>query len=221
MKIILSRHGNTFASGETTRWLGAGQDFPLVDSGIEQAKNLVRVIQQAGIDLKAIYCGPLRRTNDYASIIAKELCSALQPIIDLRLNELDYGHWSGLSNLEIQQKNDTSELAAWENFSQWPKKAGWSGFPELIFREIHEFAGDLIKKHAPTDRILVISSNGRLRYFLQLIPGAFKWHVKNKNFKVATGHLCLFTYENKRRQVDFWNKKPELLLNNTDFLQTC
>jgi len=211
MQVIVSRHGNTFLPGETVVWVGARQDLPLVDTGIKQAKHLAQSLQQANITLNAVYCGPLKRTSDYARIVVDELNASLEPIVDPRLNEIDYGHWSGLSTLDIQKRNDGSELAAWENFSQWPKNAGWTSSAIFIANEVSAFADDLIKQHAPTDSILVITSNGRLRYFLQLIPEAFEQHIQNKTFKVTTGHLCLLVYENKKWQLKFWNEKPDSL----------
>jgi broad specificity phosphatase PhoE len=212
MKIIFSRHGNTFAPGETAIWVGEKQDLPLVASGIQQAKNLAGVIQQVGIKLNAIYCGSLKRTSDYAKIIVDELHSSLKPIIDPRLNEIDYGNWSGLSSLEIQKQGGGDELLGWENFGEWPKEAGWPGSAEIISDEVNAFANDLIKKYTPTDRVLVIASNGRLRYFLRLIPIAFEQCIQNKNLKVATGNLCLLEYTNQKWHLKFWNKQPELLL---------
>ncbi|MES2141684.1 MAG: histidine phosphatase family protein [Pseudomonadota bacterium] len=212
MQIIFSRHGNTFVPGETAVWVGAREDLSLVDSGIQQAKNLARVIQKSGLNIKAVYCGPLRRTHDYAKIILGELDSPLKPIVDPRLNEIDYGDWSGLSNEEIQKKGDNSELSAWENFSEWPKAANWLGSSSHMSDEVKSFAQDVVKKYTPEDAILVITSNGRLRYFLQLVPEAFEQHIQNKNFKVATGNLCLFIYDKQKWQVKFWNKKPESLL---------
>lgn len=213
MKIIFSRHGNTFAPGEIPVWVGAREDLPLVDSGIQQAKNLARVIQQVGLNLKAIYCGPLSRTNDYANIVVDELHSSLKPMIDPRLNEIDYGKWSGLNNAEIQAQGGAAALTAWEKLSQWPKEADWLGSPELIFSEVKALSEDLIKKYAPEDTILVITSNGRLRYFLQLVPGAFKQHILNNSFKVSTGNICLFEHDSKGWQIKFWNKKPEYFLD--------
>lgn len=212
MQIIFSRHGNTFAPGDMAVWIGASQDMPLVDSGVQQAKDLANIIQEAGLHLKAIYCGPLRRTRDYASIVVNELHSSLTPITDSRLNEIDYGNWSGLSSKTIQEKGGSVELAAWENFSEWPKTAAWSSSPELIFSEIKAFTNDLIKKYTSEDTILIITSNGRLRYFFQLLPEAFEQAIQNKNFKVATGNICLFTYDNKAWQIKFWNKKSKQLL---------
>lgn len=212
MKVIFSRHGNTFSAIDPVIWVGATQDLALVDSGILQAKCLAQALQKAGIHPKAVYCGPLKRTYDYASIVLKQLDSRMKPIVDTRLNEIDYGNWSGLSNTQIQELGEGEELSAWENLSVWPKIAGWEGSPAHMIKEIREFSNDLITQYESTDTILVVTSNGRLRYFLKLIPGLFEQHVQNKQFKVATGNICLLNYENQKWQMKFWNKKPEYLL---------
>lgn len=211
MKVILSRHGNTFSASDPVVWVGATQDLPLVDSGILQAKCLAQVLQKADIHTKAVYCGPLKRTRDYAAIVLEQLHSSVKPIVDSRLNEIDYGNWAGLSNTQIQEVGEADDLSAWENLSVWPKIAAWSGSPAHMAKEVKEFSNDLEKQY-PEDTILVISSNGRLRYFLKLIPGLFEQQVQNKEFKVATGNICLLTHENRKWQMKFWNKKPEYLL---------
>lgn len=212
MKVILSRHGNTFSASDPVVWVGATQDLPLVDSGILQAKCLAQALQKADIHPKAVYCGPLKRTRDYAAIVLEQLHSAVKPIVDARLNEIDYGNWAGLSNTQIQEIGEGDDLSAWENLSVWPKIASWSGSAAHMAKEVKEFSKELVTQYDPTDSILVISSNGRLRYFLKLIPGLFEQHVQNKEFKVATGNICLLTHENRKWQIKFWNKKPEYLL---------
>ena len=212
MKIILSRHGNTFSATDSVVWVGATQDLPLVDSGILQAHCLAQALQKTDIKPKAVYCGPLKRTRDYAAIVLEELHSSKKPIVDDRLNEINYGNWSGLTNTQIQQIDEGEELSAWENLSVWPKYAGWEGSSTHMIKEIREFSKDLTTKYDSTDTILVISSNGRLRYFLKLIHGLFEQTVQDKTFKVATGNICLLTYENRKWQMQFWNKKPEYVL---------
>ena len=212
MKVILSRHGNTFSAGDTVVWVGATPDLPLVASGILQAKCLAQALQKADSHPKSVYCGPLKRTHDYAAIVLEQLHSSVKPIVDSRLNEIDYGNWAGLSNTQIQEIGEGDDLSAWENLSVWPKIAAWSGSPAHMAKEVKEFSNDLEKQYDPEDTILVISSNGRLRYFLKLIPGLFEQHVQNKEFKVATGNICLLTYEHRKWQMNFWNKKPEYLL---------
>jgi probable phosphoglycerate mutase len=102
-------------------------------------------------------------------------------------------------------------LSAWENSSVWPKIAGWAGSPTHMIQEIKAFSTSLVTQYDSIDTILVITSNGRLRYFLKLIPGLFEKHVQNKAFKVATGNICLLAYEHRKWQMKFWNKKPEYL----------
>jgi broad specificity phosphatase PhoE len=214
MRLLISRHGNTFGPTDTPVWLGANkkQDLSLVDSGRRQANDLAQVIQELDLTLSAIYCGPLQRTREYAQIIGDKISFPVKPIVDFRLNEIDYGDWSGLTKVEIQAQGGGAELDAWENFSQWPKAAHWLGSPEKIIAEVKLFAEYLIKNYNADDNILVITSNGRLRYFLHLIPGAFARHVQCKNFKVATGNLCLLLYAGKKWLLKFWNKKPRELL---------
>ncbi len=212
MQLILSRHGNTFSPQDAVVWVGAKQDLPLVDSGVLQAKCLGLALQKADIPLKAVYCGPLKRARDYATIVLKALSSPLKPIVDWRLNEIDYGTWSGLSNVQIQQMGQGSALSAWENSSVWPENSGWSGSAAQIISEVKALAEDLIEQYEATDTILLISSNGRLRYFLKLISQAFEQRVDNKALKVLTGNVCFFLYENKKWQIKFWNKSPDYLL---------
>lgn len=213
MKIILSRHGNTFSATDPVVWVGATQDLPLVDSGILQAQCLAQALQKKDIHPKAVYCGPLKRTRNYATIVLERLHLSKKPIVDTRLNEIDYGNWAGLTNTQIQEIDEGEELSAWENLSVWPKFAGWEGSPSHMIKEIREFSKDLISKYNSTDTLLVVSSNGRLRYFLKLIPGLFEQSIDDKTFKVATGNICLLTYEKNRKwKMPFWNKKPEYLL---------
>jgi probable phosphoglycerate mutase len=215
MQLILSRHGNTFSPQDAVVWVGAKQDLPLVDSGVLQAKCLGLALQKADIQLKAVYCGPLKRAYDYASIVLKASNSPLKPIVDLRLNEIDYGNWSGLSNVQIQEMGEGSELSAWENFSVWPQNSNWQGSAAQIISEVKALAKDLVKQYEPKDDVLLISSNGRLRYFLKLVSKAFEQHVENKALKVLTGNICFFLYENEKWQIKFWNKNPHYLLKST------
>ncbi len=140
MKVILSRHGNTFSASDPVVWVGATQDLPLVNSGILQAKRLAQALQKADIHPKEVYCSPLKRTRDYAAIVVEQLHAALKPIVDARLNEIDYGNWAGLSNTQIQELGEGAELSAWENFSIWPQIAGWSGSPAHMVRRLKNFA---------------------------------------------------------------------------------
>src|SRR5689334_17941090 len=101
MNLILSRHGNTFGPNDPVVWAGLTNDLPLVEAGIAQAERLGRVLQIQKIRPVAVYCSSLQRTSKYASIIIERAELRLKPIVDKRLDEIDYGAWTGLTNSEI------------------------------------------------------------------------------------------------------------------------
>ena len=210
MKLILARHGNTFESNETPTWVGSKNDLSLTSAGIEQAKTLALFLKKSNLKLDAIYCGPLQRTLVYAQIILSELASDLKPIVDFRLNEIDYGKWSGLTSSQIQKQFGIQEFERWEKHSIWPTTGGWGSSEKIITNETNSFANELIQKYHSNATTLVISSNGRLRYFLKLIPNEFEMRIKNNNFKIATGKICTFYYENDKWQLDSWNIDPKI-----------
>lgn len=214
MKMILSRHGNTFNPGETAVWVGSRNDLPLVETGFNQAKILASCLQQARVYPSAIYCGPLQRTQVYAQIIVKELKLPSQPIVDERLNEIDYGVWTGLSNQQIRSQFGAQELEAWEKHSQWPSTAHWDGSAELLNAQINSFCNDIIQQYSSNDTILIISSNGRLRYFLNLAPGEFEQQLAKQTVKVATGNICQLSYNKAQWKINYWNQAPSAGLNN-------
>lgn len=212
MELILARHGNTFETGENPTWVGCNNDLPLTKEGIEQAKNLALFLKRTNVTLNAVYCGPLQRTLVYAKTIINELQINSQPIVDLRLNEIDYGKWSGLTSAQIQEQLGREELEAWEKYSKWPTESGWKSSEAIVTAEIKSFAEDLIKKYQSDAKILAISSNGRLRYFLKLISNEFETRVKNQNLKIATGNFCKINYNNNQWHLEFWNVKPDNFL---------
>jgi broad specificity phosphatase PhoE len=211
MEIILARHGNTFGAGQPAVWVGSQNDLPLVASGQDQAKKLGRTLLQMKINLAAVYTGPLMRMTSYAKIALNEANIRLQPIVDRRLNEIDYGQWSGLTNAEVGEKFGKDALENWEKKSQWPLNSGWGESKQAVIERIKNFIQDLIERHASHEKILLVSSNGCLRYFLDLIPGKLAAHIENQTAKMATGHISKLNYNNEMWQLDFWNMPPSWL----------
>jgi broad specificity phosphatase PhoE len=220
MKLILARHGNTFEPGEAVVWTGATNDLPLAKEGIAQAKRLAKALLDAAIQPAAIYCGPLKRTLDYANLIATEIAEQEKTkssvngsiprtipltVIDQRLCELDYGYWTGLTDQEVIERYGVDELEAWDQRSQWPQAAGWTEAENNVIQEIQSFFEELKHCHHPNDTLLIISSNGKLRYFLSLIPGEFQKRLEQKSFKVKTGNICILDVLIDRVLVAKWN----------------
>jgi probable phosphoglycerate mutase len=211
MQLILARHGNTFGPGDKVTWVGSANDLPLVKSGLEQAERAAAAL--ANTKLAAIYCAPLLRTKKFAEIVAAQQVAHntnhITPVIDNRLTELDYGDWSGLSDDEIAEKFGDS-LQNWMNTSTWPTNCHWASSEAQVTAEIKSLVAELEAKHSG-ETVLLVSSNGRLRYFLKLIAGEFERRVASKQFKMGTGRVSLLNGQGQQYSLLSWNDEPAAL----------
>lgn len=90
--IYIVRHGQTDKNVEKV--LQGRSDFPLNNTGREQAREIAAYFKKQGICFDKIYSSPLKRATETASIIAGENHKILT---DTRLLEMDYGPYEGVS----------------------------------------------------------------------------------------------------------------------------
>ena len=103
----LLRHGETKWNAENR--ICGRSDVPLSEAGRRQAKRLAERLKPISFD--TLYSSPLKRAIDTARFISERI--GLEPVLDDRLVELDYGQWEG-KTLEEIRKNDPETLRAWE-----------------------------------------------------------------------------------------------------------
>ncbi|MBF0561210.1 MAG: histidine phosphatase family protein [Alphaproteobacteria bacterium] len=212
MQIVFSRHGNTFAPGDRVVWVGAETDLPLVASGVAQAEAAARALVRADLIPEIVYCGPLRRTRGYAEIVVAKILGAglgggIEIRVDPRLNEVRYGPWAGLTSQEIEENlGQGRQLAAWSQADIWPHDAGWLTTEAEVLANVTDFAADIVQRHGDS-RVLVISSNGTLRYFPRLAPES----LTLPSSQMKTGYLGLMTHKDGTYRLDRWNIGPETL----------
>lgn len=218
--LILSRHGNTFGPNDPPFWVGAKNDLPLVETGISQARTLAKALLASGITLDAIYCGPLKRTREYADIVRRTVNPSITVTVDKRLNELDYGEWSGLNDKEIADKFGSEDLKNWNELGVWPAKGGWGSSESEVLEEVEAFTSEVSKSTKDSATILAITSNGRLRYFLRLFPEKFADYREKKKLKVGTGKVCLLGKQGTELVPLCWNEDPENALTLKSGLPT-
>jgi probable phosphoglycerate mutase len=161
-RLYLVRHGATQLTAED-RFSGAvGVD--LSKEGRAQVKRLAKRL--ADETISAVYCSPLSRTVETASILAEphEL-----PLIQRDgLKEISHGRWEGLTRPEVEAKYP-GEYASWEAdpFTFAPQD-GESGVGVLaralpVIRQIvvaHAGQNVLVVSHKATLRILLSSLLG-------------------------------------------------------------
>ncbi|ESX84755.1 histidine phosphatase family protein [Mesorhizobium sp. LNJC405B00] len=209
MKLILSRHGNTFEPGDKVVWVGRRTDLPLTAQGRRQALHLGNALRQSGVMLGGLYCGPLQRTRQYAEIIAQRIGGTPLPIVDSRLAEIDYGAWEGLSSQEIIAQFGREELEAWECSSTWPASLDWSPSEATFAHGVTAFVKHLARMEGEVSAVLAVTSNGVLRYFLRLASNTLKAKMEARGGKVATGHVCILEVRNGNCWVRAWNIAPD------------
>lgn len=205
-RLLLVRHGNTFAPGDKVVTVGRKQDLPLVASGRHQAEVLAERLKALAIPPGVLLCGPLRRARETAQIIAAPL--DMEPQIDARLDELDYGRWAGLSDPEIAARFGEHPLRAWRDRGIWPTDAGWEDTEAEVLARVRALAMEAAAAGGVT---VAVSSNGVLRSFLKLIPGAFEARADAMQLKMATGHVGLLEYFEGHFELRGWNLAPSAL----------
>lgn len=195
VKILLVRHGNTFAPGDKVVWVGARTDLPLVPSGVAQAETLAARLAELEAVPDVVLTGPLQRTRQHAAIAMKSRAADIRP----QLREIDYGPWEAKSTGEIHDMGGKEKLEAWDKKSIWPEGVGWSP----SFAEIDRAAADILAE-AAAPLTMVVSSNGILRFFSR--------HAANVDslggLKVGTGNTCLMEKRGDRWFIAYWNRPP-------------
>jgi broad specificity phosphatase PhoE len=133
---------------------------------------------------------------------------ALHPFIDERLREIDYGQWEAKSSEEIEALGGSEELSAWNKLGEWPRTPGWTPSPEAIAANAAELAASSAAALGENDAALLVTSNGILKFFLKLVPGAFEDMAARGALKVATGNCCALRHSTKGWEVAFWDCTP-------------
>jgi broad specificity phosphatase PhoE len=163
-RLYLVRHGATQLTAEN-RFSGAdAEGVHLSEEGRDQAEHLARRLADDRLD--AVYCSPLDRAVETASILAAP--HSLAPIRSDGLREISHGHWEGLTRDEVEAQFG-DEYTAWEAdpFTFAPE-GGESGISVLaralpVIREIvvaHEGRNVLVVSHKATLRLLISSLLG-------------------------------------------------------------
>ena len=161
-RIYMVRHGATKLSSED-RFAGA-VDVELSDEGKFQAERLAERL--ADDSIKAVYCSPMTRTIQTATILASPHNLAL--IQKEGLREINHGHWEGMRRADVEAQFP-EEYAAWEEdpltFAPQGGEAGVNVIARAlpVIREIvleHRGQNVLIVSHKATLRLIISSLLG-------------------------------------------------------------
>jgi probable phosphomutase (TIGR03848 family) len=134
MTVILLRHGRS-TSNTAGVLAGRAEGVDLDDKGREQAVGLIDRIGE--LPIRALICSPMLRCRRTLEPLAEALC--LQPQIEDRLAEVDYGEWTG------RKLGDLASEPLWRVVQAHPSAAVFPGGEGLA--QVHARAVSAVREH--------------------------------------------------------------------------
>jgi probable phosphoglycerate mutase len=203
-RLIIARHGNTFAPGDIVTRVGT-TDLPLVESGLQQGRMLGAHLRDHHLVPDVIFTSELQRAIQTAGQ-AQSVMHTAHNIKPLSIfNEIDYGPDENQPEEKVVVRIGKDALKAWESDAIVP--AGWRVKPDEIIQHWLQFAETLRAEYAGKT-ILVVTSNGIAR-FAPHLTGDFTAFAREHNIKIATGAFAVFENSGDQSwQCVQWNVKP-------------
>ena len=127
-RLLLVRHAPTADTG--TRLTGRLPGVSLSEDGRLAAKRLAERLSDQKV--RAVFTSPLERTAETAAQIAA--VHRVQPVVDERLLEVDYGKWSGRTLISLRR------LKAWRTVMVTPSRMRFPGGESLLEAQIRAVA---------------------------------------------------------------------------------
>ena len=145
MRFYIIRHGQT-------NWNKKGKiqgktDIELNEEGIEQAKEVRKILEKYPIDV--IVSSPLKRARKTAEIINKE--TNLHIIIDERISERYFGEFEGMSTMDF----DFNAFWSYKQNNKYNKAENI----RVFFKRVYDFLDDIKEKYKGK-KILIVSHGG-------------------------------------------------------------
>jgi probable phosphomutase (TIGR03848 family) len=144
MTVILLRHGRS-TSNTAGILAGRAEGVDLDDKGREQALGLIDRIGE--LPIRALICSPMLRCRRTLEPLAEAL--SLQPVIEDRLAEVDYGEWTG------RKLGDLASEPLWRVVQAHPSAAVFPGGEGLA--QVQARAVSAVREH---DRRLGLEYGG-------------------------------------------------------------
>lgn len=129
-KIYVARHGQD--TDNAAGILNGRRDAPLSETGVEQARDLARSLQELKLPIKKIYSSPLQRAYRTAEIVADALHLPKPERIDL-LIEREFGIMTGLSIKDVE-KLCAPDIIKTDPVVYFLSPEGAETYPQLLAR---------------------------------------------------------------------------------------
>ena len=142
MTVILLRHGRS-TSNTAGVLAGRSEGVDLDDKGREQATGLIDRIGE--LPIRAVVSSPMLRCRRTVAPLAEALC--LEPLIDDRLSEVDYGEWTGRKIGELAKEALWSVVQAHPSAAVFPGGEGLAQVQARAVAAVREHDRRLTQEH--------------------------------------------------------------------------
>ena len=157
MDLILVRHGDV----DAPTGLCLGQtDVPLSASGFGAVQQLAA--SWSGRAPRFLFTSDLKRSQQAAAIFAANF--AIEPLIDARLREVDFGEWDG-KRWEDVMRSDLALYEHWANNWVIQEAPGGESFADVI-RRTGAWLSSLLGSTGDDDLVLAVAHIGSIRALL-------------------------------------------------------
>ncbi|OBG67978.1 histidine phosphatase family protein [Mycobacterium sp. E3339] len=154
MTVILLRHGRS-SSNTAGVLAGRSEGVDLDDKGRDQAAGLIDRI--GDLPIRALISSPLLRCRRTLEPLAEALC--LEPLIDDRLAEVDYGDWTGRKIAELAAEPLWRVVQAHASAAVFPGGEGLAQVQARAVAAVREHDRRLAAKHGG-DTLWVACTHG-------------------------------------------------------------
>ena len=223
-RLIIVRHGNTFAPGQTPTRVGAHTDLTLVEEG--RGLSVGKYLASLGLEPSKVYAAPLKRTTQTAQLLLRALGSSLPVLPHCDFIEIDYGpdenqteekvearlgrdSWLAQGQLERAEEEEACREEGKRLLDIWNTQAvpplGW----KVDVEALKQAWRDLAESIKDEETVVIVSSNGVIRFAPTLLSDEEAFG-QSHDIKVVTGSVGIFEQESLSSawECRVWGEKP-------------
>ena len=204
MNLILIRHGQSKwnALNQFTGW----KDPDLTATGIEEAHNAGKIINNLKINFDLVFTSALIRAQNTAEIILKEINQSLSTIKNQALNERNYGDLAGLNKDDARKRWGDKQVHIWRSSYDIPPPGGES-LKDTGERVLPFFMKEILPHVCEGKNVLVAAHGNSLRSLIKFLDNISDEDIVK--LEIPTGapiHYVINEDGSVKSKKDFFNE---------------
>ena len=204
MNLILIRHGQSEwnALNQFTGW----KDPDLTATGIEEAHNAGKIINNLKINFDLVFTSALIRAQNTAEIILEEINQSLSTIKNEALNERNYGDLAGLNKDDARKRWGDEQVHIWRRSYDIPPPGGES-LKDTGERVLPFFMKEILPHVCKGKNVLVAAHGNSLRSLIKFLDNISDEDIVK--LEIPTGapiHYVINEDGSVKSKQDFFNE---------------